>query len=201
MTISASRAAASVLALSLALSAAACDGDRSTATGPTASVRMQAAAPAAQLGTALKRAVPLQHDVTYSATVGSSGGVIRIPEAGLQLVIPRNALPGGAPITISVTAVAGDAVAYEFEPHGVVFDTPLTAIQDLRGTTWSNNTGNSVLEAGYFASSDDLDVASGTALLSDWFPTTVTATGKRLHWGVPHFSGYVIVTGKRPTGI
>jgi hypothetical protein len=44
-------------------------------------------------------------------------------------------------------------------------------------------------------------VPAGTALLSDVFPANLVATGKRLHWNIPHFSGYVIVTGRRPAGL
>jgi len=124
----------------------------------------------------------------------------RATDTVLARSVAVHALPSSDPLTITVTAVAGDAVAYEFEPHGIVFAAPLSATQDLAHTTWSDHTGNSTLEAAYFASGSDLDVSAGTARISEFFATDIVATGKRLHWGIPHFSGYVIVTGRGPVG-
>lgn len=192
------RAVSAALALGVSLAVAACNADQATGTGPA--LRPNLASDAA-VAPVLKRTVPLAHDLTASVTVaGNRGGVLRLPEAGLQVVIPAKALPSNAPLTITVTAVAGDAVAYEFEPHGIVFDRPLSATQDLSSTSWSGNTGRLTLDAAYFASPADLDVPAGTARISELFPTNVVATGKRLHWDIPHFSGYVIVTGRGNAG-
>ena len=191
------RACTAALAIGATVAVAACGG-QPTATGPT--LRPAVAADQPQMATVLKRSTPLDHAVSASITVAGNGGVLRLPEAGLQVVIPRNALPHGAPGTITVTAVAGDAVAYEFQPHGLVFSAPLLATQNLAGTTWSANSGRQPLEAAYFGDASDLDVGAGTAVISDVFPTNVIATGKRLRWDIPHFSGYVIVTGRGPIG-
>ena len=193
------RALSAALALGVTTTIAACNGDQAATTGPV--VRQNVAIDQPQLATVLKRTVPLSHDVSASITIkGNRGGELRVPDAGLQVVIPGGALPSSAPVTITVTAVAGDAVAYEFEPHGIVFSVPLSATQDLKRTTWSGHTGKGTLEAAYFASGSDLDVAGGTALISDVFETDVAATGKHLRWGIPHFSGYVIVTGRGRAG-
>ncbi|HWJ22990.1 MAG TPA: hypothetical protein VNS52_11610 [Gemmatimonadaceae bacterium] len=188
------RALSSALALGAGLAVAACNGDQAAATGPV--VRGASVASETQLATVLQRSVPLEHAISASITVADNGGVLRIPEAGLQVVVPRNALPTSTPVTITVTAIAGNAVAYEFEPHGLVFARPLSATQDLSGTTWSASSGRATPEAAYFAGDEQLDVAAGTALISETFRTDLVATGKRLHWGIPHFSGYVIVTGR-----
>ena len=185
--------------LGAALSAAACEGDRASTTEPSALVRAQQLAAEPELMPVLKRTTPLDHAVSASITVAGNGGVLRLPEAGLQVVIPRNALPNSGPVTITVTAVAGDAVAYEFEPHGVVFAQPLAATQELAETSWDGHTGRTTLEAAYFAGAENLDVPNGTARISELFPTLV-ATGRKLHWDIPHFSGYVIVTGYKKSG-
>ncbi len=62
----------------------------------------------------------------------SLGGSIEIPQPGLRITVPANALPSD--MTITVTAVPGRILAYEFAPHGVVFLKPLTFSQDLRRT-------------------------------------------------------------------
>ena len=186
--------------LGAALSAAACNGDRAAATEPTAVLRREQLVAEPEVMPVLKRTTPLDHAVSASVTVDGKGGVLNLPEAGLHVVIPRNALPNSGPVTITVTAVAGDAVAYEFEPHGIVFAEPLAATQDLHGTSWDGHTGRTTLDAAYFAGENDLDVPAGPAHVSELFPTLVVATGKKLHWDIPHFSGYVIVTGYKKNG-
>lgn len=188
------RALSSALALGAGLAVAACNGDQVAITGPV--VRGAGVATETQLATVLQRTVPLEHAISASITVAGNGGVLRIPEAGLQVVIPRNALPTSAPVTITVTAVAGDAIAYEFEAHGLVFARPLSATQELGGTTWSGSSGRATPKAAYFAGDEQLDVTTGTAMISETFRSDLVATGQRLHWGIPHFSGYVIVTGR-----
>jgi hypothetical protein len=200
MNRSAMRAATRIAAvLGAALAAAACDADRAATTAPAARLQADQLASEPALMPVLKRTMPLDHAVSASITVDGNGGVLRLPEAGLQVVIPRNALPNSGPVTITVTAVAGDAVAYEFEPHGVVFAQPLAATQELGATSWDGHTGRTTLEAAYFAGAENLDVPNGTARISELFPTLV-ATGKKLHWDIPHFSGYVIVTGYKKVG-
>jgi hypothetical protein len=98
---------------------------------------------------ALQRNAPIAQSITRSITLYQSGGTLRIPETGLTLMIPRNAI-GNAPITISVTALPRRAVAYSFEPHGTRFLDNLTLSQDLGNTSWKGNTGRIVLGGGYF---------------------------------------------------
>ena len=191
------RARSGVAAITVALAATACDAGRATGVSPAPSLRAAVIGNAGNAVTAtlLARKAPLAQDVSRSLTVGRQGGVIDIPQAGLHLVVPGGAIPGRTPVTITVTALAGNSVAYEFQPHGIVFLKPLVATQELSSTTWAGNTGNSALQAAYFPTASDLDAARGLANVTEFFPTDVVATGNRLHWDVPHFSGYVIATG------
>ena len=60
--------------------------------------------------------------VTASATIGPLGGVL----ASERWAHGRSPAPGReARNKMSVTAVAGSSVAYEFEPHGIKFTVPL----------------------------------------------------------------------------
>ena len=141
--------------------------------------------------TGLRRSRPLSRDYTQSLTLFNTGGSIRIVEAGLQVSIPRNALPmSQKPITITVTALKGDLVAYEFGPSGTKFINPIGVTQDLTYTTWYGNTGYTLLRAEYFKDVTDLDMAHGTAVSYESLQTI--ATGNRLHWDVRHFSGYMV---------
>jgi hypothetical protein len=49
------------------------------------------------------------------------------------------------------------------------------------------------LRAGYFRSAADLDHASATASIAQESGTTVSATGHRLGFRIPHFSGWIVL--------
>ena len=173
--------------------------DARSATGPTV-----AADPAASRQLLLTptrvsvvtRDVPLSTPETASALIRWPGGRITLANAGLTIVIPPFAV--STPTLISVTAVAGAQVAYEFEPHGTQFNVPLIAMQSLSGTSASNNALlPSVLYAGYFQSAMDLDPSSGTALVAELLGTSIRA-GRTVTFAIPHFSGYLIATGQSP---
>ena len=191
------RAAAGLSLVTVALSPSACNDDGMTG---TSALRSPRAAVVTTTDTAtsvslLTRTKPLLRDVTYSVSINGNGGMINIPEAGLQIRVPSGAVKGEKPVRFTVTAVAGDAVAYKFGPHGMKFTKPLYATQDLSFTTY-DGTGSTAMSAGYFASDSDLDVSRRTAKISESFPTDIVATGSRVHWDIPHFSGYIIATGK-----
>ena len=169
-------------------------GPTATGVGPIGTVSDEIVNPAV-LATALRRTKTLSRDYTASITLSSSGGSLKIPEAGLNVNIPRGAITKTT--TITVTALKGDLVAYEFQPHGIRFAVPLKLTQDLTYTTWAGNTGNTALEAGYFANTSQIDWASGSVWINEFLPVTVQATGNRLHWEVYHFSGYMISSGRK----
>jgi hypothetical protein len=138
---------------------------------------------------------PLQRNAaisgqTTSATIGIFGGVLALPGAGVVVIVPPFAL--NAPTTISVTALAGTNVAYEFAPHGIRFNVPLIMTQDLRGTQAGpgGSLNPSLISVGYFQ--DAANVTSVTELLNvgiGFGGTTATAT-------LNHFSGYIYAGGR-----
>ena len=85
------------------------------------------------------RNTPLANPISASTTVGLLGGQINLPGAGLRVIIPALAVKAGTKIT--VTAVPGKQVAYEFQPHGIRFLTPLLVTQDLSNTSAANSGG------------------------------------------------------------
>jgi hypothetical protein len=135
----------------------------------------------------LLRTTPLASNITASTRVGLLGGSINIPAAGLSIVIPPLAAPLGT--VIKVTALAGNKVAYEFEPHGLHFLLPLVALQNLHNVQTPAG-GLLDLGLGYFP--DATNVTSITELLNvnvDLLGLTATTT-------IWHFSGYVFVGGR-----
>ena len=138
----------------------------------------------------LQRTTPLANPVTASATVGIFGGVLALPSAGLTVIIPPMAVTRTT--TLSVTALPGSNVAYEFSPHGTTFGVPLIATQSLNGTNTSGlNIG--LFFAGYYQSPADL--GSGVATITEILNAGVSLPLQTVTFGIRHFSGYIVATG------
>jgi hypothetical protein len=168
---------------------------------PTAPAPAPSAAPANRLllGSpttvqVIRRNTPLATAVSASSVVGLFGGQISIPSAGIKVVVPPLAVM--SPTRITVTAVAGDQVAYEFEPHGTHFLVPLLVTQNLTGTNATNGGLLKPLVAGYFASKSDLDPLGGTGLVSELLGVVLNLSSKSATFPVFHFSGYLIASGE-----
>jgi hypothetical protein len=138
--------------------------------------------------TTLQRAVPLLADVSTSATIGPEGGTITLPQTGFRLDVPKNAVT--QPTTITVTAVAGSTIAYEFEPAGTVFNKRLVVSQDLGLTSIAASLLGVDMQGAYFRSRDELQ--GGSATVHELEPTTVDLTTFTTRFTVGHFSGFVI---------
>jgi hypothetical protein len=145
--------------------------------------------------TVLRRTRPLPADLTASAVIDSRGGRIEIREAGLRIDFRENAVR--APTRITVTALAGDGVAYEFGPHGLVFGGEVRVEQRLDATTAKDDPlVLAQLEAGYFELPDYGDGESGTALVREIIPVSLDVSGSAVKFRIEHFSGYLLASGR-----
>ena len=153
----------------------------------------------------LKRRKALQYDLTQSMVIGPDGGEFKIYEAGFKINVPKGAL--SAPTLISVTALKGWNVAYEFQPHGLVFLDTVKITQDLRPTwayhedAWLRNA-----EAGYFEDRDTSFIGNYRlfAYASELRPVEVDNTRQNarvLRFHITHFSGYLVSSGRKPPGL
>jgi len=140
--------------------------------------------------TPLLRTAPLAQSLSASATVGPLGGTLSLPGAGLLVVIPPLALSSRQ--TITVTAVAGSNVEYEFAPHGLKFNLPLVVTQNLGATqAGANGLVNPLsLFAGYFP--DSTKPTSITEALN----VNVNLLNQVATFTVWHFSGYILASGR-----
>jgi hypothetical protein len=184
-----------VLAIATLVVAASCDRGVTApapASGPSAEQLILGTPKAV---TVVQRDVPLTSALSASAVIGVFGGQLTIPGAGLRVVIPALALT--TPTRITVTAVPGSQVAYEFQPHGIRFLVPLLVTQNLVGTS-AENGGilTAGLKAGYFKSVSDLDPLSNTGLVSELLGVALNLSSKTATFPVFHFSGYLIATGE-----
>lgn len=194
------RRAAVVLGLSLSVGACASDA-------PSAPVAPEPQASNGLLGstlglvngllsnvTALLRLTPLNATITRSVTVNNAtGGVLLVPETGLEVIIPAGALPTSQ-MTITVKALAGRAVAYDFEPHGTQFVKPLQFRQSLGLTLYTLLPIKPTLTGGYFANTSQVNTTTGSATLNEVINATVV--GGTVYFNINHFSGYMVSTGR-----
>jgi hypothetical protein len=123
--------------------------------------------------------------------IGRAGGTIRLPNAGLTVVVPYGAVSTST--TFTVSAPAGTAVLYEFGPHGTRFAVPLKVTQDLRRTTYSL-LGGLTLKAGYYQDGS-ANLSNNTALVTEVLPVTLSSLLGTATFSVGHFSGYMMSTG------
>jgi hypothetical protein len=144
------------------------------------------------------RPTPLSQDYSVTQQIGKAGGFITIPEAGFALYIPENALTPPSKrktVDITVTALRGPNVAYTFEPHGLVFRTPVYAVQDARVTNAHLPDGTlSAARGAYFA--DDADILPGSGTISEFQQTYLDSKESRYFWVINHFSGYLLATDR-----
>ena len=144
------------------------------------------------LTSVVQRTLPLGRDYSASATIGTAGGTIRIPEAGFTITFPAGAV--SAPVTVRATALAGSSVAYRFEPHGLVFQKDPTIAQDLSLTGVVNQLLTAQLAGGYFA--DESTLGGGTVVVSEERPATLDLLRLRTTFTIRHFSGYAVTQKK-----
>ena len=138
---------------------------------------------------AVQRKVPLATPITVSKTIGSAGGTLSIPAAGVTVVVPTGALSANTVITM--TARSGSLVAYDFAPHGITFAKPLSFSQDLSGT----NVGllqRAFLKLAYYTDPSLLGktVATVTELIGG------VLSGNTFSAKINHFSGYILTCGR-----
>jgi hypothetical protein len=136
-----------------------------------------------------------------SAQIGVLGGQISLPSLGLTVVVPAFAVTSTT--TITVTAVPGNQVAYEFEPHGLQFNAPVIVRQSLAGTSALQQNGiiPGVLYGGYFADVSALNQLNGTALVDEILRVSIDRVLGSATFSILHFSGYLLGTGEAgPTG-
>jgi hypothetical protein len=138
----------------------------------------------------VQRLKALPYDITQTKLIGSGGGQLSIPAAGVTLVVPAGALDYATPITM--TALAGRGLAYEFGPTGKTFKKPLTIKQDLTVTSLDLRLLSTLkFQGGYFKSRSDL-LGGLLGIVYELLSATTNASGTSVQFNVNHFSGYLI---------
>lgn len=140
------------------------------------------------------RANPLSAPISVSFAIDPrKNGHFEIKEAGLEVDVPAGAV--SAPVTITATALPGNVIAYEFQPHGLVFAKPLRVRQDLKAIDWSTASFGG-MEIAYFADPSALDGGSVVAV-QEFLASAFSLLSGRAEFEVNHFSGYMVSWGRR----
>jgi len=132
-----------------------------------------------------------------SGVVGPEGASLALPGSDFTMSIPVGALSGATLVTL--TSKGGSHVAYDMQPHGLVFLKPVTIVQQLRNTAlYGTDEGNGI-RAAYLADgeaieSDDsakpAEVAAGATLFYG-----TSAVAETHVWYLSHFSRYILISG------
>lgn len=169
----------------------ACARDSSAPTAPAAPQ-----APSRLLGLSLQlpivqRLVPLSAPVTWSFVASPLGSKSTNLATGLTVIVPAGAVSTNT--TITVTAEAGAPVAYDFQPAGIQFKTPITLVQNLSVTTLVNGLLGVTPTGAYFASPQlQYDATTGTGTVNELEPTSTNVLLMQTRISVSHFSGYTL---------
>ena len=139
----------------------------------------------------VQRTSPLAASITVSQTIGTGGGTLSIPAAGVTVVVPAGALSKSTVITM--TARKGYLVAYDFAPHGITFAKPLVFTQKLTGTT-ANILTAPLLKLGYYSDPSLLTAVGG--LVTELLSGNVNLLNWTFTSNIKHFSGYMVGCGR-----
>jgi len=195
------------LGVLLALGAAyACHSDSTLAPSASSGSRLFAGTaqsgrrdvdPATVTVVALRRNFNLPIDVSASAVIGPHGGEIDLWAAGASIVFPAGAL--SAPTRITMTAKAGWNVAYEFSPHGIVFNVPVTVQQDLNWTSFASG-NDGMVRAGYYPDSLSAALVGPSLSIARVSELRRADLDRPLNpniatFDIFHFSGYILSSG------
>lgn len=136
----------------------------------------------------------------YSASVElhpNRGAVLEIPETGLTVIFPRRSVRER--VRVTVTAIPGPYIMYDFQPHGLRFENWVIVKQSLKGTTaYANPAVADQIGAAYFPTeTPQIDPATGAVSVVELQPSLPDFTRTKLFWGIQHFSGYMVASGVR----
>jgi hypothetical protein len=140
----------------------------------------------------LTRTLALDNDISWSFVAGPGGAFSSNSRVGLTISIPQGALTTTRIIT--VTALEGNAVAYKFEPHGLVFQRPVTLKQSLSGV--SGYSYQDVLTGAYFNTDRLVLSDGGLAQITELIPAQTNLFTKTVTFKIEHFSGYIVASGR-----
>ncbi|MGZ8414789.1 MAG: hypothetical protein ACXW05_18835 [Gemmatirosa sp.] len=144
---------------------------------------------------ALTRNKPLEETLSDVAVIGPKGGTLEIKETGLKVTFPKGLVD--APTRFWVKALPGNIIAYDFGPSSDFGDQEVIIEQKLKGTSFESVKNVDAVKGAYFRDAAALNDGEGFAEVTELRPASVTFDKDRVRFGVTHFSGYMVSTGRR----
>lgn len=120
------------------------------------------------------------------------GGILTLDATGLRVLVPPGAVT--SPVTLSVSARLGSAIAYDFEPHGLRFARGVTVQQNLVGTDWIRHILRGI-QGAYFATDNQVDMNSGAAVVDEMLNSRLDFFRAQMQFTIHHLSGYMVCSG------
>lgn len=136
---------------------------------------------------------PVSHK-SATAVIGPEGGTITL-KGGTKIVFPAGAV--SEDVNITATRLAGKIVAFEFEPHGIQFAQPVVIEVPTRNTKVPDLPSLADIQGAYFPNITALNPGFGTATVTEFEPTFVSADKAWIRFSVDHFSGYLVSMGRK----
>jgi hypothetical protein len=137
-------------------------------------------------------------DERVSSIVGPAGGSLSLPGSDFSMTIPAGALSN--PTLITVTSKGGAHVAYDMQPHGLVFLKPVSVVQQLRRTALYGTLEGNGIRSAYLADGNEViesddsatpkELPAGTTFYYGAEPVAETHV-----WYLNHFSRYILISG------
>ena len=150
-------------------------------------------------GLLIRRDVNLRKDVSASAIITPKGGFLALRETGLLVYFPSGAV--SRDVEITATALKGNRVVYDFQPHGLAFATPIHVAQSLANTEIGTRGGRKAQDVwvGYLDHGDADVNADGNARFSEVFDVFFQGAGREALavFTTTHFPGYAMASGRR----
>jgi hypothetical protein len=138
---------------------------------------------------------------TVSGVISPKGGTLSIPQADFSIRFEAGAV--SAPTAVVITAVDGDYVSYDMQPHGIRFSAPVTVTQGLRNTEAYFNLFMIGSLVGAYIDNDTPPGPNGSFIASELLPSVTYVTRllfgilvpDRQTWSLKHFSRYMLASG------
>lgn len=140
----------------------------------------------------------MQAEERVSAVVGPDGASLALPGSDFEMIIPAGALSDSTLIT--VTSKGGVHVAYDMQPHGLVFLKPVTIVQQLRNTALYRTSEAGKVRSAFLPEGRE-EIASDDSASPAELPAGATlfygpdAVAETHIWYLNHFSRYILISG------
>lgn len=147
---------------------------------------------------ALRSHHPLKGAVTVTKSIGPKGGVIGIKKLGVRIYFPKGAVSKKTKITVK--ALGGSVVGFEFGPHGLTFAVPVEIRIDVDSPLLAD------FDFDFDFNGDDsaftLSGLVGIYFLGDPVTGVIPLETLPIRWDgddlvleILHFSGYAVASG------